>query len=161
MAGKNGNGHNHDEDEAIGNLPELRSNSEGSLISETEKEQLKALLGEGTVDKAFKTTDQMNALRMLIMSDPEILDNAMRYHIRGGYRYVVAMASLIAKCKENNYTQGEEELKLILGFTVSINGEGRKLFSDTIIGERKNFGNQESGGFQGIADKIKKAAFGT
>jgi len=120
-----------------------------------EIQQLESILKEGSIDKALKSQDTLNALRMLIMSDPEILDNAMRYDVKD-YRSCVAAASLHQKHKKHGFEGGVDELKLLFGLAASIKAKRVNIFSDTVIGERK-FGQ---GGSEGLLDRTKKQIFG-
>ena len=135
MEKKQGNGHKET------SLPEIQ--------------QLEAILGEGTIDKALKSQEVMNAIRMLILSDPDIMDNAMRYDIHDR-RTCVAAASLYQKHKNHSYNDGVEELMLLLGLFTSIRGKRVNILSDTVIGERK-FGQNQG---EGLLDKTKKQIFG-
>ena len=105
-----------------------------------------------STDKAFKQQGDVNALRLMIMSDDDIIDNAMRYDLPNN-RVILAIAGYIQKCVEHNYPEGIEFIKYLCGLLPSRKGRRISLFVDAIIGERKwKEGGQGGGAF----DKVKK-----
>ena len=132
-----------------------KDNGQGSL-TDIEKAELEKIVGEGSIDKALKAKDDAGtAVKYIMTTDGEdLLANALRFDIKD-YRSVIAFASLSSKCIRHGYTEGENELKLILGLLPAIRGKRVNIFSDTVIGERKNFSGQQSN----WGEKIKQWAF--
>jgi len=106
-----------------------------------------------STDKAFKTQEAYNAIRMLILSDPEFLDNSMRYELPSN-RVILAIAGYYKKCSKHNYTGGMEFIKLLCGLLTSRRGKRVDKLVEAVIGERKWKEGQGAGG-GGSWDKVK------
>ncbi len=129
----------------------------GNGHSELTKEQIDALgafvHSPESTDKAFKNQDMLNAIRMIILADPDIMENVFRYNIPDR-RFACAAASYHRKCKEHNYNDGINQLMMQLGLMGSI-GEARiKHLVQAVIGDREWKDNQN----KGFADKFKNWA---
>lgn len=131
------------------------SDGEGKVDKEIQK--LEEILSTDSTDKAFRSQEVLSAIRMIILSDPEIMDNAMRYALPDK-RYCVAAASLWRKLKKHNYDDGIEQLKLLLGLLCSVKGDRINRLVEAVIGEQKV--KAQSGSFSAASDKIKQWAFG-
>ena len=113
--------------------------------------ELEAYLGDGSIDKAFKSQDVLNAIRMIILQDKEIMENSMRYNLPNR-RWCIAAASYVRKCVEHGYNKGIDQVMMQLGFMTSIGGERIKQLVTAVIGEQK----WQQGKGNGMIDKIKK-----
>jgi hypothetical protein len=129
---------------------EDKNNGSKAQMTKEDIEELSAFLGEGSIDKAFKNQDTLNAIRMIILQDPELMDNSMRYKIPSK-RFAVAAASYVRKCEEHHYQPGIDQVKMMLGLMTSVGGERINKLVEA-IGANKNFQEGRSGGF---VDKIK------
>lgn len=114
-------------------------------------------LNTDSVDKAFKSQDVLNAIRMIILADEEIMANVMRYSVPDR-RFAVAAASYYTKCRKHSDRDGEEELKLLLGLLCSIGNTRINKLVEAVIGEQR--GKDGDASMRGFQDKIKKFAFG-
>lgn len=117
------------------------------------KEAGQAFLDENSINKGFSSQEVLNAIRLLILSDPEILDNSMRYSIPDR-QFAVAAASYIRKCEAHGYTDGVKQVKMQLGLMTSIRGQRVDKLVAAIIGERE-FASEKPKNAAGILDKIK------
>lgn len=115
-----------------------------------------AFLDTSSFEKAFKTQDVLNAIRLIILQDENFIDNAMRYNIPNR-RFAVAAASYYRKCLKHGYTEGIEQLKMQLGLMTAIGEKRMLLLVEAVIGERKFKDNGQ--GVSGLADQIKNWAF--
>lgn len=104
--------------------------------------------------KAFHGQDTLNAIRLLVLSDPEFLDNTMRYDLPSS-AVILAVALSISRCKQHNYSDGIEFWKLVCGLMTSKRGKRIAQLVEAIIGERK-WNENQSGGT--IGDKMKAFA---
>jgi hypothetical protein len=132
------------------------SKDKGNGKVNASEDEITALLKNNSIDNAFANKDVVNAIRMIIMSDKEIMDNVMRYNIPSK-RFAVAAASYIRKCDEHGYVKGIDQIKMQLGLMTSI---GEKRINDlvtAVIGERKWQEGQQNGGggmLKNIANKV-------
>jgi len=122
----------------------MKDNGKGDLSQYSVEEIGKFVHSEQSMDKAFKAQDPMNAVRMMILSDEEFLDNAMRYDLPST-RMVLGVSVSIQECNEHGYQGGIDFYKYFCGLLPSKHGKRIGLFVDAIIGERK----WKEGSFQG------------
>jgi len=134
-----------------------KGNGKGDLQEVEELE--KFIHSPDSTDKAFKSQEAYNAIRMLILSDPEFLDNSMRYELPNN-RVILAIAGYYQKCLKHNYMEGMEFVKLLCGLLTSRKGKRVEKLVEAIIGERKWKEGQGAGG-QGVMDKLKNFASGS
>ncbi len=127
--------------------------SEKQTKAEVENyEQLKEFIHtQGSTDKAFSSTDTNNALKIMMTSEKEFLDNAMRYDLPSN-RIVLALAFEYGRYKEHGFEEGINFLMLLCGLLTSKKGKRIQIMSDTVIGERK-FKENTSG--NGLWNKAK------
>jgi len=108
-----------------------------------------------STEKAFRGQDTLNAIRLLVLSDPEFLDNTMRYDLPSS-AVILAVALSISRCTQHNYQDGVEFWKLVCGLMTSKRGKRISQLVEAIIGERK--WNENQAGSGGIGDKMKAFA---
>lgn len=141
----------------MGNVKKAKQGGNGPKIkTEAEAQGLEAVLGGNSIDTAMRRQDSGTALQLLLLQDEEVLDNAMRYDLRNAAECVAA-ATLLSNMAHN--PTAIYEIKLLLGLKASIGARRVNLASETIIGERRNF-QQQNGNGGTLPDKIKKLAFG-
>lgn len=127
------------------------NNGNGQLDDAAIEELKKFIHSPDTTDKAFKNQDTLNAIRLVILSDPDILDNAMRYDIPSN-RMILGLAVSLQQCQEHHYAGGENFYKMLLGLMPSRHGKRVDQLIEAIVGERKW---KEQSAQNGIANKIK------
>jgi len=98
-----------------------------------------------STDKAFKSQETFNAIRMMILSDEDIMANLMRYDLPNN-RVILAMAGYIQKCKEHNYVEGVMFVMTLCGLLTARKGKRTDRFVDAIIGDRSWKEGQQGGG---------------
>lgn len=114
--------------------------------------ELEALLSSDSSDKAFKSQDVLNAIRLIILPDEEMEQNAWRYRMPNK-RYCVAAASYYRKNLRHNNTDGNKQLMLLLGFFNSIGESRMNQLVRAVIGDAQyKSGNQ--GSFTGALEKL-------
>ena len=119
-------------------------------------EELKNFIhSQGSVDKAFASQDTVNVLRMMVLSDPNILDNAMRYDIPS-LRMVLGLAMSIQECEDHDFQSGVEFFKLLCGLMPSRRGRRIEQLISAIAGQQAWEKREQTGGF---FDKAKNWAF--
>jgi len=118
-------------------MPNNGDNPEAMSVEELQH----IVAGGGSIDNALKAKDEGNSsIKYIMTTDGDNVEgNALRYDVKS-YRYVVAISRLINQCRRHNDLDGENELKLILALSPAVRGKRVNIFSDTIIGEKKNFG---------------------
>jgi hypothetical protein len=129
-------------------------NGNGKLDN-SELEALNQFIHSGdSTDKAFKSQDTLNALRLMVMSDPEFIDNAMRLDTPS-MAFILGLAVSVQQCKAHNFKDGEDFLKLLTSLLPSRHGKRIDQLIAAISGEKQW---QQSGQGSGLMDKIKKAS---
>jgi len=136
----------------------MKDEGNGKGSPENIKELEEFVHSPESVDKAFKSQEAYNAIRMLILSDPEFLDNSMRYELPNN-KVILAIAGYYKKCLKHDYTEGMEFIKLLCGLLTSRKGKRVDKLVEAIIGERKWKEGQSAGG-GGTFDKIKNFVTG-
>ena len=112
-----------------------------------------------STDKAFKSQEAYNAIRMLILSDEKFMDNSMRYELPSN-KVILAIAGYYQKCLKHDYMEGMEFIKLLCGLLTSRKGKRVDKLVEAIIGERKWKEGQGGGQGGGLSDKIKNFVTG-
>lgn len=110
---------------------------------------------QDSTDKAFKNQDTLNALRLMVLSDPEFLDNAMRYDLPNS-RTILAIALSMQKCIKHNYKDGINFYKVLCGLLPSKQGKRIDQMVDAIGGDRR----WREGDNKGFMDNMKQWASG-
>ena len=87
-------------------------------------------------DNAFRTSEQFNAIKILMTSEQLIEDNAMRYDIPSN-AMILGVALSIQRCHDHDYQGGVEFWKLVLALMTSKKGKRTSQFVDAIIGEQR------------------------
>ena len=124
-----------------------------------EIEQIKEFIhSPNSQDNAFKNQEGLNALRLMVLSDPEFLDNAMRYDLPSS-KLILAIAFSMQRCKKHGYAAGIEFYKTICALLPSKQGKRIDQLVDAISGEKR--WKSGVGGQQSIMDKVKNFAFGS
>jgi hypothetical protein len=130
----------------------------GNGFNENELKELESFIhSPDSTDKAFKNQEGLNALRLMVLSDPEFLDNAMRYDLPSS-RLILAIAFSMQRCKKHGYTGGIEFYKMICALLPAKRGKRIDQLVDAIAGERKWKEGMNSN--NGLGDKIKNFVSG-
>ena len=115
-------------------------------------EDLIPYLGDSSYEKMFKDPESTNAMRLMMLSDPEFINNVFRYNIPD-YQFAVAMAAQIRACIEHGFDEGVNQAMIQLGLMASVKGERINQFVTAVCGNR-DFQERKIGG-GGLMDKIK------
>ena len=112
----------------------------------------KFIHSEGSTDKAFKSQDAANALKLIALrQEGGLPDGAMLVDLPSN-RFALGLASAYQGCKEHNYQAGIDYLENLVHCLASVKGKRVGIISDTIIGERRWKQTNEQ---EGIGQKFK------
>ena len=135
-------------------------NGKGEALEiKSELNELKNFIhSDESLDKAFKSNESLNAMRLMVLSDEGIIDNAMRYHIPS-YRVMMAIALSVQRCVKHDYTQGIEFYRLLLAMMPARRGHRIDQLIDAISGERRwQQGGDKPGALNNMKEKFKSWA---
>ena len=108
----------------------------------------------GNIDELAASVREKGIIEPLVVKK---LDDKS-YELVAGERRLRAAKAVGLKKVPVSIREGDsadiEEIKLMLGLMTSVRNRRMSLFSDTIIGERRNFQGQK----EGMSDKLKKWA---
>lgn len=116
-----------------------KDNGKGELDRQTlaELKELQELLhSPDSTDKAFKSQEVFNAIKMLVLPDDELMENSMRLFLQSN-RLILAIAGYYHLCEEHGYESGKKWVRLLCALLTSRKGLRVEQFVDSIIGERK------------------------
>jgi len=112
------------------------ADNKGKQTDTAELDAITAFLGGDTIDKAFGSQDFINALRMLILSDPDIMQMVFRFRVPSR-RHAIAQAVLWRQYEDHGYTKGLKQLQLLFGFQSNINDERINALVQAITAEKR------------------------
>jgi len=106
-----------------------------------------------STDKALKSGEQLNAMRMMLLMDERFKDNLLRLDFPSS-RFILAVSLSMQRCMEHGYTNGMEWLEMICGMLPAKHAKRMEHFIDGMAGERRW---REGGGQgqSGLMDKMK------
>ena len=108
-----------------------------------------------STEKAFKASDNTNAINLMYLTDAEFMNNLMRLDLPNN-QVILAMAGIFKKCKAHNYTDGMEWLQVLMSLLTSRRAKRTNQVVEAITGDRKW---KEQGG-NGAMDALKNFSFG-
>lgn len=122
-------------------------------VTQKEIDELLNSIKDNPIDNAFKYSEGgFNASKAMVELKEKLELNALLLDIPDR-RFVVAVKYAYLLYKKYHQQDRIDAMMVQLGMMASIKGRRVQLFSDTIVGERKNYNSNQGGG---LLDKLNK-----